>query len=145
MIEFREPTYSDDGYSIGEGVGTYNTYGAAESIGSSSTKRLRFVSASEQAEVDAVRAEFNRLLKRWRKETMFLSSSSAMYFHEAYQRIIGMGNSALPLIFESLKEGTDDWFWALKCITGVDPVPKKNWGDYESSKRAWLKWESKNI
>ncbi|OZE22150.1 hypothetical protein CH262_18945 [Rhodococcus sp. 05-2255-1e] len=38
----------------------------------------------------------------------------------AYQRIIGLGKPAVPLIVDELREGVDHWFWALSAITGTD-------------------------
>jgi len=41
--------------------------------------------------------------------------------HHAYQRIIGMGDQAIPLLLRELQREVDLWFWALEAITGEDP------------------------
>ena len=58
----------------------------------------------------------------------------------AYQQIIGMGLDALPLILRELQQEADHWFWALRAITGIDPVPKSSAGKIEEMRDAWLAW-----
>ena len=36
-------------------------------------------------------------MQEWKEATAFTSSATAMAMHPAYQRIIGMGDAALPL------------------------------------------------
>ena len=84
--------------------------------------------------------EFSRLTQQWRAETAFSSSLTVMAGHPAYQRIIGMGRLALPMIFRELATEPDHWFWALKAITGCDPVPPCHRGNIESVAADWLAW-----
>ncbi len=70
---------------------------------------------------------------------MLLSSLHEIVLNESYQQIIGMGPTALPLIANDLKNGPDHWGWALKAITGEDPVPAEHAGDLEAMRRDWLK------
>jgi hypothetical protein len=86
------------------------------------------------------KGEFQSLAKEWHSETRFLSSTHKMAIHPAYQRIIGMGYSAVPLILQELKEEPDHWFWALSAITGEDPVPSDQKEDLEAMSEAWLTW-----
>lgn len=61
----------------------------------------------------------------------------------AYQRIIGMGDPAVPLILAQLKSEGDDpdhWFWALTAITGANPVKAEDKGDMVKMAAAWFKW-----
>jgi len=60
--------------------------------------------------------------------------------HPAYQRIIGMGRSALPLIFDELSQRPGPWSWALRAITGEDPVPLEQAGSAKAAREAWLGW-----
>jgi hypothetical protein len=69
-----------------------------------------------------------------------MSSTAEMIAHPAYQQIIGMGHAALPLIFAELRREQDQWFWALKSITGADPVATKDRDDMEAMTGAWLAW-----
>jgi hypothetical protein len=58
----------------------------------------------------------------------------------SYQQIIGMGPAALPLIFEELRQRPDHWFWALRMITGDDPVSPEDAGDIERMRADWLRY-----
>jgi len=60
--------------------------------------------------------------------------------HPAYQQIIGLGPPALPLILAELDRELDHWFWALKAISGEDPVPIESRGNMREMANAWLKW-----
>jgi hypothetical protein len=63
--------------------------------------------------------------------------------HPAYQRIIGMGEQVLPLIFKDLSARGGHWIWALSAITGECDVAKS--GDtFREAVQAWLKWGRKN-
>ena len=84
--------------------------------------------------------EFLRLTQQWRAETELSSSLTEMAAHPAYQRIIGMGRLALPMIFRDLAAEPDHWFWALKAITGCDPVPPAHRGNIEMMATDWLAW-----
>ena len=75
-----------------------------------------------------------------RAETQWLSSTTEMALHPAYQGIIGMGAEALPLILTELQARSGYWYWALKAISGEDPVPPEDRGAVPRMKEAWLKW-----
>ena len=66
-------------------------------------------------------AEFQRHLALWKDETSAQSSIHVIAMHPSYQRIIGMGRTVLPLLFQELQREPDQWFWALHAITGEDP------------------------
>ncbi len=83
---------------------------------------------------------FQALVEAWRQEVQFLSSVTEMSLHPAYQRIIGMGASVLPLLLRELENRPDHWFWALTAITGVDPVQPEDRGRIEKMSESWLKW-----
>lgn len=75
----------------------------------------------------AVAAAFHALARRWKEETEFLSSPD-MFAHPAYQQIIGLGRPAAPLLLRDLEATGAHWFWALREITGENPVPPKTRG-----------------
>jgi hypothetical protein len=83
---------------------------------------------------------FRMLARRWREETATLSSMSEMAMHPAYQQIIGLGPGVLSVMLLDLKETSDHWFWALKAITGVDPVPPELRGRVREMVSCWLHW-----
>jgi hypothetical protein len=59
---------------------------------------------------------------------------------QPYQRIIGMGWPAVPLILEELSREPDQWFLALEAITEENPVNPEDAGKVCVMARAWLEW-----
>lgn len=60
--------------------------------------------------------------------------------HSAYQQIIGLGPAVVPLLLAELDREPDHWFWALKAITGADPLPPDGRGRVGEMTQAWLRW-----
>ena len=85
-------------------------------------------------------ARFQRLAAEWKAESAVLSSPTAAAMLPSYQQIIGMGERAVPLILEELRREPDLWFWALKSITAVDPVPPELAGNIDAMARCWVEW-----
>ena len=83
---------------------------------------------------------FDQLVLEWHRDTEFLSALDDIVLHPSYQRIIGLGDRALPLILGRLREGVYHWDWALRSITGQNPVPEPDEGDLERTREAWLGW-----
>ena len=83
---------------------------------------------------------FQKLAATWKTAVRFVSDTDEMCSHPAYQEIIGMGWAALPFIFTELEREPDNWFWALKAITGEDPVPVEHQGDVAQMAKDWLAW-----
>lgn len=83
--------------------------------------------------------EFRNLVGRWRRETAMHSVTLKKAMHPAYQRIIGMGKDAIPLILrELLERPSGHWFWALNAITGEDPAQVTD--SIDDAIQAWLRW-----
>ena len=93
---------------------------------------------------DDVAVRFGKLTEQWRKETVHASSVLETCMNPSYQRIIGLGRSAIPLILRELHATPDHWFWALKAITGEDPVRREDRGNLHSMTEAWLAWGARN-
>ena len=70
----------------------------------------------------------------------FVDSQYLLTIHPAYQQIIGMGPAVVPLLLRELEREVDHWFWALKAITGADPVPPASRGKVREMAEAWLRW-----
>ncbi len=85
-------------------------------------------------------ATFQELVDEWRSQTAFSSSLIEIVMKPAYQRIIGMGRTAIPLILKELRKQLDHWFWALKAISGEDPVHEQDQGNLVKMRTAWLAW-----
>jgi hypothetical protein len=87
--------------------------------------------------------KFKRLTAQWRSGRGTTSSVTDMVMCPSYQKIIGMGESAIPLILGELRsDGTepDHWFWALRVLTEADPVNEEDRGDIVKMSAAWLQW-----
>ncbi len=83
---------------------------------------------------------FNDLAEKWKSETMHHSVMSNIVLHRSYQEIIGLGRDALPLILKKLSIEPNHWFWALRAISGEDPVATGDIGKFDAMRNAWLKW-----
>lgn len=86
---------------------------------------------------------FMELKREWVEQTMFSSSITEIVEHSAYQQIISMGDSALPLIFSELRRDPDHWFVALQKITNENPVKPENKGNMKKMTEDWLRWGGK--
>lgn len=76
-----------------------------------------------------------------------MSSITEMTVCPAYLGIIGMGQDAVPLLIEQIRTEGDDpdqWFVALRIITGADPVDDENRGDSVKMAQAWLEWAERS-
>ena len=83
---------------------------------------------------------FKQLAIQWRNETKFLSSITDKALHPCYQRIIGLGPEALPIILMDLRDKGGHWFWALESIAGVNPVLPEHYGDIDKMTHDWIDW-----
>ena len=88
---------------------------------------------------------FSNLAKEWKESTPMLSSITEIVMHPSYQQIIGMGPTAIPLIFLSMRRERGHWFWALSAITGENPVHIEHRGKIKEMTDAWLDWGQKHL
>src|SRR5260221_14305998 len=72
---------------------------------------------------------FRGLVRAWKEAKVFTSSGTEIALQPAYQQIIGMGKEVIPLILDELHREEDHWFWALKAISGQDPVAHPDRGN----------------
>jgi hypothetical protein len=104
---------------------------------------------SSQVIVDAKTENFIKfrgLAKQWKGERGAQGTVLAMASLPSYQKIIGMGKDAIPLILAELKiegDAPDHWFWALAAISDENPVPPESRGNLSEMARAWLAWGEK--
>jgi hypothetical protein len=89
---------------------------------------------------EAAQDAFSALASIWRAETAFSSSSHELVLHWAYQRIIALGPAAIAPILRELQQSPDHWGWALRAITGENPVPADAAGDVGAAALAWIQW-----
>ena len=87
-----------------------------------------------------LQSRFIRLAEQWRSKSYYMSNESQMAMLPPYQKIIGMGPQAVPLILEELRREPGFWFWALQMITDADPVPLEDRGKMSKMVAAWIAW-----
>jgi hypothetical protein len=86
-----------------------------------------------------------RLLQSWREQTAYLSSSTQITGHPAYQELIALGSAALPFLFRDLEQTGDGHLSkALTALTGAQPVPAEDRGNIRKIAEAWLRWARGN-
>ncbi|MDE0366714.1 MAG: DEAD/DEAH box helicase family protein [Gammaproteobacteria bacterium] len=106
---------------------------------------LGYEQHADEVEVDpAERQRFTKLADQWELETVFLSHSDRAAEHPAHMEIIGMGEPVVPLILERMREERGHWFFALRAITGADPVDPADRGKIAVMQDSWLEWGEVN-
>jgi hypothetical protein len=86
----------------------------------------------------AVEEEYRSLADQWHRETDFHSSISVKINHPAYQKIIALGDDALPLILGDLANCPSFLYLALQTLTKQNPVPQG--ANPKACAEAWLAW-----
>jgi len=81
--------------------------------------------------VTGIEERFRILRDRWKDSTYLMSSLHDMFLDQAYQSIIGLGPDVVPVILRETAQNPDHWYWALRAITGENPVPESLFGDVE--------------
>jgi hypothetical protein len=85
-------------------------------------------------------SRFNRSVRKWRAETAYLSSTTDMFEHPSFIKIVQMGPKAAPLIISEISRQPDLLLGALPKITGENPVPSTDRGDIYAMASAWIEW-----
>ena len=129
--EFLSSDLTDGSYNIG-----------LESKFDSISWKLQDTAADKKDK--ELRERFNNLAETWERETECVSSINDIIIHPAHMQIIGMGRKAVPLILERMQQKSGLWFWALKYITGEDPVTENIRGNIQAMRQAWLDWGQEN-
>lgn len=96
-----------------------------------------------QSKDDFLALEFKTQERKWKQQTRHISSPVDKYLHPSYARIIGMGWPAVVHILRSLRKEPADWFYALRAITGANPVPNSAAGDVRRMTDLWIRWGEK--
>lgn len=104
----------------------------------------KFAKDSTRNATAAIEPTFNSLVAEWRATRGHHSRLDKLVLNNAYQRIIGLGKPVIPLLIKEMAERPSHWDWALKAITGDDPVPKDAWGDLPKIAAAWVEWGKDN-
>ena len=83
---------------------------------------------------------FEKLADEWERDRPRGVDIAQMTRHPAYQRIIAMGEPAVPWLLQRLATKPDHWFVALSAITGARPVQPESRGRVKEMVQAWLGW-----
>ena len=119
-------------------------YAAARRIVESLPGRHRSHSGTDEQtalllfRAEQLRPEFATLAEQWRRDTQHLSLISKKVLHPAYFRIMGMGEDAVPLLLETLRDNPAHWFAALRATAKTDPSPPQ--ANPSMAREAWLDW-----
>jgi hypothetical protein len=90
---------------------------------------------------ESIEQRVGRLLATWREQTAYLSSSTRMTEHPAYQELMALGPAALPFLLRDLEQTGDGHLSkALTTLTGAHPVPAEDRGKIRKIADAWLRW-----
>ena len=92
----------------------------------------------------ADRERFTELADLWENETVFLSNPDRIAEHRAHREIVSMGESAVPLILQRMQVQGGHWFYALRAITGANPVKPDDRGKVTVMQESWLEWGKAN-
>ena len=92
----------------------------------------------------SIKQDFEYLVAIWRHQTGRLSSLTKKLNHWTYQRILQMGDSAVPHILSAMQAGDLDplWFILLKRITKI--VPFDGTPSVQDARDCWLAWGTKH-
>jgi hypothetical protein len=88
----------------------------------------------------ALRQRFRELAEQWKSECLLTSSTEEMAMHPAYQQIIGIGPDAIPILLEEMQRKPDHWSWALRAISGDNPVKPEHRGKLALIAQDWIEW-----
>jgi hypothetical protein len=91
------------------------------------------------APAESYEERFQRLAAVWLAETAYVSSTTDLVAHPAFQEIVGMGTTVVPLLLRELEKRSGHWHRALRRITGVDPTSPADRGNIAKAAEAWLR------
>ncbi|MDE2998453.1 MAG: DEAD/DEAH box helicase family protein [Gemmatimonadota bacterium] len=100
---------------------------------------------ADEADIEPADHErFTELADQWEIETVFLSRTDLIIKHPAHQKIISMGEPVVPLILQRMQAQGGHWFYALREITGANPVRPDDRGKVAIMQASWLEWGEAN-
>lgn len=79
----------------------------------------------------SLKDKFEKLTYEWEFRYGMLSGGEIIYDNDYYKSIIELGKDVLPLMIEDMRSHKNIWFDAFKKLTGVWPVPKKQYTTIE--------------
>jgi hypothetical protein len=92
---------------------------------------------------ETIENRFELLKNDWVRETRFNNSLSEINESEALRSIISLGPSVVPFILKDLRDSPKHWFYALRSLTGANPIKKSDAGNLVKMQAAWFNWAAK--
>jgi hypothetical protein len=102
------------------------------------SETVQFACPEIRIRAEGLRVEFETLARQWHRDTRHLSQISKQITHPAFLRIIGMGEAAIPLILEALRDKPAHWFTALRATANTDPSQPDD--PPSQAREAWIAW-----
>ena len=110
----------------------------------SSVQKLALIERRDISKIPRnIEEEFYSNVVKWKADIEIASSMHDVVLNKAYQRIIGLGPTVIPLILKDLKNYGGLWFWALSALTGENPVKQVDAGRIRKMRETWLAWGAK--
>ncbi|MBI3822408.1 MAG: hypothetical protein HY289_06980 [Planctomycetes bacterium] len=85
-------------------------------------------------------ARFRDLVSQWKAARGHSSSINSWTKLPAYRAIVDLGPVVIPLLLRELEKEPDHWFWALKELTGENPVTPEARGNVVEMTKCWIEW-----
>ncbi len=99
------------------------------------------LSVADDAKIEQ---RFSELVAAWKAGRGHVASINKWVQQPAYQRIIDLGrkhkDEIISLLLRELEQSPDHWFWALKELTGVNPVTSECRGSVIEMAKCWITW-----
>lgn len=87
-----------------------------------------------------LQVRFQEHVAEWKAARGHSSSINAWAKLPSYRAIIDLGAAAVPLLLQELEREPDHWFWALKEISGENPVTPESRGNVAAMAKCWVDW-----
>ncbi len=88
----------------------------------------------------SIEQEFMTLARKWKEETVGLSTGLKRFMNINYLHIIGMGAPVVSLLLNDMQQTSEHWFLALRAITREDPINPDDYGNVPKMIESWLRW-----
>tara|TARA_Y100000310_G_scaffold345276_1_gene463342 strand:+ start:5132 stop:5431 length:300 start_codon:yes stop_codon:yes gene_type:complete len=88
-----------------------------------------------------IEKKYKELKVKWQDETAYFSSLSMKVDNPHHQKICNLGSKIVPIILNEFRNGDiDHLFFALRNITGADPIPEEDRGKVQKMAQHWVNW-----
>lgn len=89
-------------------------------------------------------SKLDSLASEWKAARGHTASVNMWVRLPAYQQIIEIGrlhkDEVIGFLLKELTHSPDHWFWALKELTGQNPVTPESRGNIDSMSKCWIEW-----